>query len=355
MTSVIAIILVLGGLIFFHELGHFAVARLFRMGVRAFSLGFGPVIYKFQRGKTEYRLSAIPLGGYVSLAGETSADDVDDNSDFSDDEIFVNRPTWHRMCVIAAGPVANLLLAFLIYWGLFWSSGQMHVAPEIGNIRPDSPAAVAGFAPGDTVLDIAGTPIRYWNDVADTIGQSGGREISITIRRNDETQVLHVTPERQPRKNLFGEEEESYLIGVAASGRTVSVPLDGGSAAKAGLDQTWEMIVITAQGFAKIVQRAIPMDSVGGPIMIAQMVSQQTEYGIAAVLALAALISVNLGLLNLLPIPVLDGGHLVLLLIETIFRRPVPPKAVEYATRVGVVLLVSLMVWATFNDARRLF
>lgn len=352
MTSAIAIILVLGGLIFFHELGHFSVARLFGIGVRAFSLGFGPVIYKFRRGKTEYRLSAIPLGGYVSLAGENEENDL--SGGFTQEESFIKRPTWHRMGVIVAGPVANLILAFLIYWGLFWSSGQMHMAPEVGNVRASSPAAIAGFVEGDTIVDISGTPITYWNDVADTIGSSGGKELVITIARNAETLQVHVVPERLARKNIFGENEESFLIGIAASGKTIAVPLSGGSAAVAGLEQTWDMIAITAQGFVKIIQRVVPSESIGGPIMIAQMVSQQTEYGVAAVLALAALISVNLGLLNLLPVPVLDGGHLVVLIIETIFRRPVPPRVMEIATRIGILLLITLMIWATFNDVRRL-
>lgn len=352
MTSAIAIILVLGGLIFFHELGHFAVARLFGIGVRAFSLGFGPVILKKQYGKTEYRLSAVPLGGYVSLAGENDENDL--TGGFTDAESFIKRPTWHRMCVIVAGPIANLILAFFIYWGLFWSSGQMYIAPEIGDVRAGTPAAAVGLHAGDTVLDIAGMPIQFWNDVADTIGKSGGREITVTVDRQGQVLSFDVVPERLSRKNIFGEEEESFLIGIAASGKTVSVPLNGGSAAVAGMEQTWDMIVITAQGFAKIIQRVIPMDNVGGPIMIAQMVSQQTEHGVAAVLALAALISVNLGLLNLLPVPVLDGGHLVMLLIETVIRRPVPPRVMDIASRIGILLLITLMIWATFNDVRRL-
>lgn len=352
MNTAIAIVLVLGGLIFFHELGHFSVARLLGIGVRAFSLGFGPVLYKFRRGKTEYRLSAIPLGGYVSLAGENDENDL--TGGFTEKESFIKRPTWHRMLVIVAGPLANLLLAFFIYWGLFWSAGQMHIAPEIGNVREGSPAAQVGLAEGDTITDIAGTRIEYWNDVADTIGKSGGREVTITVLREGQPLTVHVVPEKLLRKNIFGEDEESYLIGIAASGKTFTQPLGGVSAAQAGLEHTWEMIVITGKGFAKIIQRAIPMDNVGGPIMIAQMVSQQTEYGVAAVLALAALISVNLGLLNLLPIPVLDGGHLVMLTFETIFRRPVPARVMDIATRVGILLLITLMVWATFNDVRRL-
>jgi regulator of sigma E protease len=258
------------------------------------------------------------------------------------------------MCVIVAGPIANLILAFFIYWGLFWSSGQMYIAPEIGDVRAGTPAAAVGLHAGDTVLDIAGTPIQFWNDVADTIGKSGGREITVTVDRQGQVLSFDVVPERLSRKNIFGEEEESFLIGIAASGKTVSVPLNGGSAAVAGMEQTWDMIVITAQGFAKIIQRVIPMDNVGGPIMIAQMVSQQTEHGVAAVLALAALISVNLGLLNLLPVPVLDGGHLVMLLIETVIRRPVPPRVMDIASRIGILLLITLMIWATFNDVRRL-
>ena len=356
LSSAIAIILVLGGLIFFHELGHFSVARAFGVGIRTFSLGFGPAIYKFKRGRTEYRLSAVPLGGYVSMVGESPDDDINspENSEFTEVDSFVKRKPWQRMCIVAAGPIANLLLAFLIYWALFVANGQFQLLPEVGNVRPDSPAAVAGMEKGDSVLSISGTKIEYWEDISNTIAESGGKEIVIVVNRDGKDLTLNVTPSLLSRKNLFGEEEKSYLIGIQAAGKTEQIQLGFIGSATAAADQTWSMTMLTVEGFVKLIERVIPADTVGGPIMIAQLVSQQAEQGIVAVLALAALISINLGVLNLLPVPVLDGGHIVMLVYEMIVGKPVPAKVMDYSIRVGIFLLLTLMVWATFNDVRRL-
>ncbi|MCT4535476.1 RIP metalloprotease RseP [Halodesulfovibrio sp.] len=356
LSSAIAIILVLGGLIFFHELGHFSVARAFGVGIRTFSLGFGPALYKFKRGRTEYKLSAIPLGGYVSMVGESPDDDINspENSEFTEEDSFTKRKPWQRMCIVAAGPIANLLLAFLIYWALFVANGQFQLLPEIGAVRPDSPAAIAGLEKGDSVLSISGTKIKYWEDISDSIAKHGGKELTILVNRDGKDLTFNVTPSLLSRKNLFGEDEKTYLIGVQAAGKTENISLGFIGSAAAALDQTWSMTVLTVEGFIKLIERVIPAETVGGPIMIAQLVSQQAEQGLVAVLALAALISINLGVLNLLPVPVLDGGHLVMLVYETIVGKPVPAKVMDYSIRVGIFLLLTLMVWATFNDVSRL-
>lgn len=356
LSSAIAIILVLGGLIFFHELGHFSVARAFGVGIRTFSLGFGPALYKFKRGRTEYKLSAIPLGGYVSMVGESPDDDINspENSEFTEEDSFTKRKPWQRMCIVAAGPIANLLLAFLIYWALFVANGQFQLLPEIGAVRPDSPAAIAGLEKGDSVLSISGTKIKYWEDISDSIAKHGGKELTILVNRDGKDLTFKVTPSLLSRKNLFGEDEKTYLIGVQAAGKTENISLGFIGSAAAAFDQTWSMTVLTVEGFIKLIERVIPAETVGGPIMIAQLVSQQAEQGLVAVLALAALISINLGVLNLLPVPVLDGGHLVMLVYETIVGKPVPAKVMDYSIRVGIFLLLTLMVWATFNDVSRL-
>lgn len=356
LSSAIAIILVLGGLIFFHELGHFSVARAFGVGIRTFSLGFGPALYKFKHGKTEYKLSAIPLGGYVSMVGESPDDDINspENSEFTEEDSFTKRKPWQRMCIVAAGPIANLLLAFLIYWALFVANGQFQLLPEIGAVRPDSPAAIAGLEKGDSVLSISGTKIKYWEDISDSIAKHGGKELTILVNRDGKDLTFKVTPSLLSRKNLFGEDEKTYLIGVQAAGKTENISLGFIGSAAAALEQTWSMTVLTVEGFIKLIERVIPAETVGGPIMIAQLVSQQAEQGLVAVLALAALISINLGVLNLLPVPILDGGHLVMLVYETIVGKPVPAKVMDYSIRVGIFLLLTLMVWATFNDVSRL-
>lgn len=356
LSSAIAIILVLGGLIFFHELGHFSVARAFGVGIRTFSLGFGPALLKFKRGRTEYRLSAVPLGGYVSMVGESPDDDINspENREFTEADSFIERKPWQRMCIVAAGPIANLLLAFLIYWALFVANGQLQLLPEVGNVLPDSPAAIAGIEQGDSVQSISGTKIQYWEDISKTITENGGKELRIVVNRDGKDLTLNITPSLRSRKNLFGEDEETYLIGIQAAGATEQIELGFISCASAAAKQTWAMTVLTVEGFVKLIERVIPAETVGGPIMIAQLVSQQAEQGIMAVLGLAALISINLGVLNLLPIPVLDGGHIVMLVYEMIMGKPIPAKVMDYSMRVGIFLLLTLMVWATFNDVSRL-
>lgn len=372
LTTILAVLIVLGGLIFFHELGHFAVARLLGMGVSTFSLGFGPKILKRRWGKTEYALSLIPLGGYVALVGES--DDADIPEGFTPEESFARRPAWQRLLVVAAGPVANILLAWLLCWALAFGWGVPVLQPVVGAVSAGSPAARAGLMPGDRILAIDGKALESWEAMSATIAASDGRPLRLEVLRPERPaedtapraeapatdraggEILHLelAAERATRKTIFGEEETAWLIGVRAGNSVSAEPRGFWSAAAAGARQTWSMVSLTWESFVKLAQRVVPLDQVGGPIMIAQMVGEQAHQGLAGLLALTALISVNLGILNLLPVPVLDGGQIVFCLIEMVFRRPVPPRAQEWATRVGLVLLVGLMVLATFNDVWRI-
>lgn len=351
--TIISVIIVLGGLIFFHELGHFFMARALGMGVATFSLGFGPKILKHKIGKTEYALSLVPLGGYVALVGESDPADIPEG--FTQAESFALRPAWQRLLVIAAGPVANILLAWLLCWALAFGWGTPVMQPVIGGIQPDSPAFRAGLAPGDRIEAIDGAPIESWEQMSNAIAASEGKTMKILVSRPDHESVeLDLTAERSTRKTIFGEDETAWLIGVRAGSAVSTRPETFWAAARGGAIQTWNMVSLTWQSFVKLAQRVVPLDQVGGPIMIAQMVGEQAHMGLAGLLALTSLISVNLGILNLLPIPVLDGGQIVFCLYEMIFRRPLPVKAQEYATRVGLILLLGLMVLATFNDIWRL-
>ncbi len=222
-TSTIAIILVLGGLIFFHEFGHFAIARLFGMGVKAFSLGFGPRLAGFTRNNTEYKLSAIPLGGYVQLAGEQG----EEEADFPDNKLFSKRPPWQRLCVVAAGPFFNFLLAFLIYWILALSQGQGIILPTVGGVLPDSPAHSAGFEKDDLIIAIDDRPIESWSEMVETIREANGRTLSFAIDRNGEEQTLHVTPIVKTVKNLFGESVTVPMVGINQGGKILFKPVDG--------------------------------------------------------------------------------------------------------------------------------
>lgn len=351
MTTVIYSLLVLGGLIFFHELGHFLVARSFGMGVSTFSLGFGPKLLKRRWGKTEYCLSAVPLGGYVELVGQ---DDEELPEGFTEEESFSRRPPWQRLLVVAAGPVANLLLAWVLCWGLAFSYGQAHLLPQIGALEAESPAAKAGIEAGDMVVAIDGTPITEWIAMSKLIADSHGKPITMEVARSGGNRTFTVTPLEGVRKTIFGEDERTWRIGIRASGKASTTELGFTESAVAGAQRTWEMAELTWMGFVKLAQRVVPLDQVGGPIMIAQMVGQQADEGLSSVLALTALISINLAILNLLPIPVLDGGHIVFCALETIFRRPIPTRVRTFTTQIGFFLLIALMVLATFNDVWRI-
>ncbi len=348
-TSIVAIVVVLGALIFFHELGHFAVARLFGMGVKAFSLGFGPKLAGFTSGQTDYKLSLIPLGGYVALAGEQG----EEESEFPEEQLFSNRPAWQRLCVVAAGPFFNFLLAFLVFWFLAISQGQAVIQPVVGGVLPDSPAAAAGFVKGDLVTEIDGAPIDSWSAMVEAIRSAEDRSLAVTVDRDGAPLHLSVTPEVSSYTNLFGETVTVPMVGINQSGEVRFEPVDG-IGLHAALNHTWNMSAVVVKGFVSIIERLIPVENVGGPIMLAQMVSKSAESGIFELLGMMAIISINLAIINLLPIPVLDGGHILFFAIEMVIRRPLNEKWKGRAMRVGLLLLLLLMSLAIFNDVRRL-
>lgn len=359
LTTIVAAIIVLGGLIFFHELGHFTVARWLGMGVSTFSLGFGPKLLKYRHGKTEYALSLVPLGGYVALVGENDENDIP--SGFTREECFSLRPAWQRFLVIAAGPFANILLACILCWVVAWGWGNTVMLPQVGTVMPQSAAAQAGLQKGDLILSIDGQALSSWDEISPTVAAANGRPLILTVARQPAEGMtqgteleLTLTPQWSTRKTIFGEDEKAWLIGIGPLGSVRVEELGFAEALETGLVQTWRLVDLTWQSFVKLAQRVVPADQVGGPIMIAQMVGQQAEQGLVGVLGLAALISINLAILNLLPVPVLDGGQMLFCLIEMIFRRPVPQKIQEWGMRVGMALLLSLMIFATFNDVTRI-
>jgi regulator of sigma E protease len=351
--NVLAIILVLGVLIFFHELGHFLVAKLFRMGVQTFSLGFGPRIVGLTFGQTEYRLSAVPLGGYVNLVGEDPTAELPEG--FSTHSSFALRPSWQRMMVVLAGPVFNFLLAWCIYCCIYLAVGQQAFLPEIGKVLEDTPAQEAGLQPGDHILSINGRGIEYWHEMASIIQESHEDSLQLVVKRSDDQLRVNVRPEFETTQNIFGEEVRVARIGIVASQEQVHISLGFFQSMNQALLQTWSMLSLTVEGLVKIIERIVPLKTIGGPIMIAQLVSQQTEQGLINVLGLTALISINLGLLNLLPIPILDGGHILFLGLEMILRRPVDEKWRNIATRIGLSFIIALMALAVYNDIYRIF
>jgi regulator of sigma E protease len=351
MIWIIYLFVVFGGLIFFHEFGHFIVARMLGIGVKTFSLGFGPRLAGFKMGNTDYRLSAVPLGGYVNLAGEER--DMDLDSGFRSNQLFMNRPPWHRMMVVAAGPIFNFILAWLIFWGIILSQGQMGLKAEVGNLQPNGPAEIAGLKPGDEVLAIDGHDITFFHDLSEIIQASENEKLDFKINRNGTLLNLEVKPRIQENTNLFGEKIRVPMVGIMASDKTTTVQLDGMQSFYAASEQTWNVISLIGESIVKMIERVVPIDSIGGPIMIAQAIKQQSERGILHILQLTAFISINLGLLNLLPIPVLDGGHIIFFGLEIVLRKPLDEKLQAAATRVGLFLLLCLMALAIFNDIVR--
>ncbi len=375
MTVVYAII-VLGILIFVHELGHFLLAKLMGVSVEKFSLGFGPKLIGKKIGETEYLLSAFPLGGYVKMFGEggfieggvSDPRPEDENAptdvtaepvlrELTDDEkarSFAHKPVLARIAIVMAGPVFNLLFAWLIFI-LLCMIGVPTVTTKIGEALKDKPAAKAGIHKGDVVTAINDKPVKRWEQIAQGVAASKGQPLAVTVKRDTADISFTMTPEPRVSKNLFGEKINGYAIGVASAGEIVTERFSPFQAVIKGTEQTWKVIDLTFMSMVKMVQRVVPMDSVGGPIMIAKMAGEQASAGGASFLAFMALLSVNLGVLNLLPVPVLDGGHLLFYVMELIFRRPVPQRIREYAQQIGMALLLGLMVLAFYNDIIRYF
>jgi regulator of sigma E protease len=353
LSSILAVVVVLGGLIFFHELGHFIVARGMGMGVSVFSLGFGTRLFGIRRGKTDYRVCAFPLGGYVQLVGESP--DAELPAEFTAQESFSRRPPWQRMLVVLAGPVFNFLLAWIIFWGLAWSQGVQEMLPVIGQVSNSSAAEEAGITPGDRIVDIDGQPIKVWEDLVSRIEANQGSPMLVTVSRGRELVSVQVTPRLQEKRNLFGEIKIMPMLGIAPKGEFETRELGFLDAGIQGGRQIWEVSGLMVMGIVKLIERVIPVTDMGGVILITEMIHKEAQNGLLNLLALTALISINLGILNLLPIPVLDGGHILFFFLETITGRPLSPKIQQAALKTGMALLLMLMVLATFNDILRHF
>lgn len=351
-TNIIAFIIVLGVLIFFHELGHFLVARFFGVGVEKFSLGFGPRLFGKKVGITDYCVSAVPLGGYVKMVGE----EPDSELDPADIPIsFSHKHVLKRMLIVAAGPFFNLLLAVIIFLIIFLISGIFIVKPVAGTVGKNSPAQMAGLAKGDLIESINGKAVSSWDNMAEIISGSNGGKLSLSIIRNGDVLKLDIVPELKTAKNIFGEEIKRYAIGITSAGDFYTKKLNLFEALFESVRQTYKIINLTVVSVVKLIQGTLSAKTLGGPIMIAEMAGQQAREGAANFVFFIALISINLAVLNFLPIPVLDGGHLFFFFIEAAIRKPVNIKIREVAQQVGIVILIILMIYVFYNDITRYF
>ena len=342
-------ILVLSFLIFFHELGHFLAARFFKVKVEVFSIGFGKAIVKKQWGETEYRIAAIPLGGYVKMKGQ---DDTDPLGRSGDADAYDTKPPWQRMVILAAGPFANFLLAFILFtWVAI--GGMNALSPTIGSVMENSPAAQAGLETGDRVVEIGGVPIRSWDAISKHI-QNGSERIELLIDRDRRGVRVVIEPQMMEGQNIFGESEQRRMIGISPSGETVLLTHGPIEALAVGWEKTLWASTLIFQSVIKLVSGVISPDNVGGVISIVQFTSEASSVGFMALLMFTALISVNLGVLNLLPIPALDGGHLLFTLYEQIRGKPPAEKVFYHMTVIGWGVLLSLMMLGLYNDINRL-
>jgi regulator of sigma E protease len=440
--TVLTAIIVLGVLIFVHELGHFLVAKRAGVGVLKFSLGFGPKVVGIKRGETEYLVSALPLGGYVKMIGEDPSDESAEAGDPR--RSFSKRSVGTRALIVLAGPLANIALPILIFWAAFMIVGQSYFLPVIGSPEAGSPAAMAGLQAGDRVVSVQGQPVARWEDVADAVDDSRGEALSLGLTRDGRTLEVQVRPRTVPGRDIFGQEtqvldlglrpliparigqvipghvaeqvglrsgdrivavngapveeweqlargiqaspgkavrltveregqrldleavpratkqagprgeEEVGLIGITPAAESQYERLDPIRAFGAAVARTFDLAVLIVQAVGKLIGGQIAADTIGGPILIVQMTGQVAQRAFLELLQFTAMLSINLAILNLLPIPVLDGGHLLFAFIEWLRGKPVSLRKRELAQQVGVVLLVALMLFATYNDLIRL-
>jgi regulator of sigma E protease len=351
LSSIVTFLIVLGVLVFVHEFGHYFVARLCGVQVQTFSLGFGPRLFSRKWGPTEYCVSIIPLGGYVRLLGDDPKEEV---SPEERDRSFLAQSVKKKIAIVVAGPLFNLLLALLIFVGVFMT-GVPSLTSEVGEVQPSSAAGAAGMKPGDRIVEIEGKPIHQWEEIRETLQKSGGKELLFVVEREGERIELKVTPMMKETQDVLGDSHQLWLIGILPKGTHTIKQYDPLTAAAMGARRTWDMITLNVLGIFRLIQGKISSDTIGGPILIAQMAGQQANEGVLNVVLFIAILSINLGIINLFPIPILDGGHLLFFIIEGIMGRPLSLKKREIAQQVGLFLIISLMVFAFYNDIMRLF
>ncbi len=347
-------VVVLGILIFAHELGHFLVAKAFGVKVLKFSLGFGPKLIGKKIGETDYIISLLPLGGYVKMLGENEEED-EPTSLGEEERSYSHKPVGQRIAIVAAGPVFNLVLALFTFCVFYIFAGNHVLSPEIGEVKKDSPAYAAGLLKGDLIVAINGQQTETWPEIKDLIEKNTGEPVEMTITRNNEHKTVRLTPEISVTKNIFGENIKTPLIGIVASGNFKVIYYTPLKAVETGFAKTWEITRLTFLTIVKLIERVIPLKTVGGPIFIGQMTGQLAQENWTYLIPFMAIISVNLGILNLLPIPVLDGGVIFFLLIELIMGKPLNVKGRELAQKIGISLLVLFMIVVIYNDVTRFF
>jgi len=355
-SYVVPFLFVLTIVVFFHELGHFLVARWCGVRVLTFSVGFGPELFGFDdRHGTRWKVSAIPLGGYVKFFGDENAASVPDSATINQmteeerrDSFFFKRVS-QRAAIVAAGPIANFILAIVIFAAVFTLYGKQAAPARVETVQANSAAQSAGFKPGDLIVSINGRRIETFTDMQRLVSASAGQPLEIEIDRGGVRTNVKATPALTEIKDNFGNVHRIGVLGITGA-RGEPVKVDPLTAVKLGVEETWFVVERTLSYIGGVVVGKESADQLGGPIRIAQVSGQVATAGFVALIHLAAVLSISIGLLNLFPIPLLDGGHLLFYAIEAVRGRPLSDRAQEYGFRIGLAIVLLLMIFATFND-----
>ena len=346
----ITFLLVLSFLVFFHELGHFLAARYFGVKVYVFSIGFGKQLFAKQWKGTTWQFALVPLGGYVQMKGQ---DDRNPSLIEEGDDSYNTKKPWQRIVILFAGPFANFILAAILYF-LIAMSGATAWAPQVGQVQLNSPAFQAGILPNDEIIKINETDIKAWDEIGKSIINTDGA-LKFFIKRDGEIIAKTINPQISDSENMFKEKIKKRMIGISPSGKVINLDLSFTESLIYAYDKTIFASTMIFQGVQKLISGVVPSSEIGGVISIGKVISDASESSIIALFAITALISVNLGVLNLLPIPALDGGHIMFNLYEMIIRKKPSERVFVSLTIMGWVILGSLMLLGIYNDINRIF
>jgi regulator of sigma E protease len=356
---IVPFLFVLTLVVFFHELGHFLVARWTGVDVKTFSIGFGPELFGFNDRKgTRWKVSAIPLGGYVRFLGDENESSVPDRDALKQMEpgdrarSFAGKGVAARAAIVAAGPIANFVLAIVIFTLIFSIYGREVMTPRVDSVVPNSPAAEAGFRPGDVVVSIDGRKVSSFSDLQKIVNLSAGETLHVVVHRGDQDVTLNVRP-KLTETEVFGRKQQMAMLGVSRSSHGAGVVTEHYSVPEAAWAATQETASIAGHTLAYLFSVVVgrePADQIGGPIQVATVSAEVATLGFAALINLSAILSISIGLINLFPIPMLDGGHLLFYAVEAIRGKPLSERVQEIGFRLGFAAVLMLMMFATWND-----
>ncbi|MCK9993450.1 MAG: regulator of sigma E protease [Alphaproteobacteria bacterium] len=355
-----AFLLVLTVVVFFHELGHFLVARLCGVRVETFAIGFGRELLGWDdRHGTRWKIGWLPLGGYVKFWGDESAastpdtDQLQKMSEADRSVSFHHKPVGNRMAIVAAGPVSNFVLGILIFAALFMIMGRTTILARVDQVQPGSAAEQAGFLPGDVVLAIDGVKIEGFSELQRRVMLSAGETLNVLVEREDQQLTLTVVPRIDEFTDAFGNVQRRGLIGLVRANNPEDQVVEIVGPVRAliyGAQETWFIVDQTFVYLGRMIMGKESTEQLGGPLRIAQMSGQVAQISVSALVHLMAVLSVSIGLLNLFPVPMLDGGHLVFYAIEAVWRRPVNQRVLDFSYRIGFAAITTLIVFVTWND-----